>query len=140
MTTQRGSMNTALKIVAVLLAALFLVAGGAKIGGWLDVQFGEWGYSPGLAVLIGIFEIVFAIALLSDRTATWAAFGLMIIMLGATGTHLLHGQYSLSLVPIAVFALLGLVAWARGPERSSGRSEPVVGAEQRARPGVPSRA
>lgn len=139
MKEQRGSMNIALKSVAVLLAALFFVSGGAKIGGWLDAQFEAWGYSPGFAVLLGIFEVVFAIALLIDRAATWGAFGLMIIMLGAVGTHLLHGQYTLALLPIAVFGLLGFVAWGRGPQRHSVRAAPVEPAEQRARRGVPSR-
>jgi uncharacterized membrane protein YphA (DoxX/SURF4 family) len=119
------SMNIALWIAAVVLAGLFFVVGGAKIGGWLDPQFLAWGYSPGFAVVIGIFEVVFAIALLIDRAAAWAAFGLMAIMLGAVGTHLTHGEYTMLLVPIVVFALLGFVAWGRGSERSSTRPRPL---------------
>lgn len=110
--------NLALWIVATLVAVLFFVAGGAKIGGWLDEQFIEWGYSPGFAVLIGVFEVLFAIALLFERSAAWAAFGLMAIMLGAIGTHLTHGEYALLLLPVSVLLLLGLIAWGRGPERS----------------------
>lgn len=117
MTPSRG-LNIALRLAAMLLAGLFFVAGGAKIGGWLDGQFAAWGHSPGVAVLIGVFEVVFAIALLIDRAATWAAFGLMTIMLGGMGTLLAHGQYAPALAAIGVFALLGFVAWGRGPERS----------------------
>jgi putative oxidoreductase len=121
-------MDLALTTTAVVLAGLFFVAGGAKIGGWLDGQFLAWGYSPGIAVLLGVFEVVFAIALLIDRGATWGAFGLMTIMLGALATHLTHfspGEYTMSIVVIVVFALLGFVAWGRGPERdSAGRPVP----------------
>jgi uncharacterized membrane protein YphA (DoxX/SURF4 family) len=119
------ALEIALKITAVLLAALFFVAGGAKIGGWLDGQFAEWGYSPGVAVLIGVFEVIFAIALLIDRAATWGCFGLMAIMVGAIGTHLTHGEYVMAIAPIVVFMLLGFVAWGRGPERSSALERPL---------------
>ncbi len=117
-------MNVALWIVTALVAGLFFVAGGAKIGGWLDAQFVEWGYSTGFAVLIGVLEVLFAIALLSKRTAAWATFGLMAIMLGAIGTHLTNGEYLVLLLPIGVFLLLGFIAWGRGPERS-GAAYPV---------------
>jgi len=138
MTSQYGRvLEIALKITAVLLAGLFFVAGGAKIGGWIDGQFGTWGYSPGFAVLIGVFEVVFAIALLIDRAATWGALGLMAIMIGAIGTHLTHGEYVMAIAPIVVFMLLGFVAWGRGPERSTTRARPFERGSAR-RP-VPSR-
>ncbi|MFO7564863.1 MAG: DoxX family protein [Enhygromyxa sp.] len=119
-------LNLALWIAAALVAVLFLAAGGAKIAGWLDQQFVEWGYSPGFAVLIGVFEVLFAIALLIKRSAAWAAFGLMAIMLGAIGTHLTHGEYPLLLLPVSVFLLLAFVAWGRGPERSPIPPQPRV--------------
>jgi putative oxidoreductase len=111
-------INVALWIITVLIAALFFIAGGAKLGGWLDHRFVAWGYSPGFAVVVGVLEIVFAIALLLERSAAWAAFGLMAIMLGATATHLAHGEYASSIVPFVLFGLLGFVAWGRGAERS----------------------
>ncbi|HLT37959.1 MAG TPA: DoxX family protein [Enhygromyxa sp.] len=119
-------LHLTLWLVTGLVAALFFVAGGAKIGGWLDQQFVDWGYSPGFAVLIGIFEVLFAIALLFERSATWAAFGLMAILLGAIGTHLSAGEWSMILVPIAVFVMLGFIAWGRGPERSGLRARQPV--------------
>jgi uncharacterized membrane protein YphA (DoxX/SURF4 family) len=123
MTEHRSAMHIALWIVAAVLAALFFVAGGAKIGGWLDEQFVAWGYSPGFAVVIGIFEVVFAIALLFERAATWGALGLQTIMLGAVGTHLAHGDFMMAIVPIIAFTLLAFVAWGRGPERNSARTQ-----------------
>jgi putative oxidoreductase len=111
-------MDITLWIATVLAAALFFVVGGAKIGGWADAQFIAWGYSTGFAVLIGVLEVLFAIGLLIKRTAAWASFGLMAIMLGAIGTHLTHGEYLMMLVPIAVFVVLGFIAWGRGPERA----------------------
>lgn len=114
--------NLALWTISGLLAALFSVMGGAKMVGWFDGQFVRWGYSPGFAVLIGIFEVVFAIALLLERTAAGAAFGLMAILLGAIGTHLTHGEYLHLVGPVVVFSLLGVVAWGRGPDRD--RADP----------------
>ena len=111
-------LNVTLWIVTALVAALFFTAGGAKIGGWADEQFIAWGYSTGFAVLIGVLEVMFAIALLIKRTSAWGAFGLMALMLGAIGTHLTHGEYLMLLLPIGVFLLLGFIAWGRGPERS----------------------
>lgn len=118
-------MNVTLWIVTGLVAALFFVSGGAKIGGWADSQFVEWGYSTGFAVLIGILEVIFAIALLMRRTAAWGAFGLMVVMLGAVGTHLTHGEYAMLLMPIGVFLLLAFIAWGRGPERNALASRSV---------------
>jgi putative oxidoreductase len=122
----RTGVNVALWVVAVLLAGLFFVAGGVKIGGWLDQRFVAWGYSPGFAVVIGVLEVGFAIALLLERAAAWAAFGLMAIMLGAVGTHIAQGEYPSMFVPMAVFGLLAFVAWGRGPERNRG-SSPRIG-------------
>lgn len=116
-------MNITLWVAAALVAALFFIAGGAKLGGWADQQFVAWGYSRGFAVLVGVLEILFAIGLLVKRTAAWAAFGLMAIMLGAIGTHLTHNEYLMLLVPIAVFLLLGFIAWGRGPERGATRTQ-----------------
>jgi len=115
-------MNITLWVVSALLAALFFVAGGAKIGGWFDAQFIAWGYTQGFAVLIGVLEVVFAIGLLVKRTTAWAAFGLLAIMLGAIGTHLTHNEFSSLAVPILAFLLLGFVAWGRGPERHERRT------------------
>jgi putative oxidoreductase len=119
MNDQGIGTKLALRIVVTVVAGLFFLAGGAKIGGWLDEQFVAWGYSAGFAVLIGVFEVLFAIALLFERSAAWAAFGLMAIMLGAIGTHLAHGQIRLLWVPLAVFVLLGLIAWGQTPDRSA---------------------
>ena len=113
------AMNVTLWTVTVLVAALFFVAGGAAIGGWMDERFVAWGYSTGFAVLIGVLEVIFAIALLIQRSAAWASFGLLAIMLGAIGTHLTHAEYAWVALPIGVALLLGFIAWGRGPERSA---------------------
>jgi uncharacterized membrane protein YphA (DoxX/SURF4 family) len=136
MTEHGRGMHVTLWIAAVLLAAVFFVAGGAKIGGWLDAQFVAWGYSPGFAVVIGVFEVLFGIGLLGKRTATWAAFGLMAIMLGAAGTHLTHGEHQMLVAPILLLLLLGFVAWGRGPARTNARPR---GLQRDATRPVPSR-
>lgn len=106
--------NISLWVVSGLLAALFLVSGGAKFIGMMDERFVEWGYTVGFAAIIGILEIVGAIGLLVPRTAGWAAVGLMVIMLGAVWTHATHQEYVALATPIVVFAALAFVAWGRG--------------------------
>lgn len=114
MTRRAYNMNLALWLAAGLASAVFLIAGGTKVFGGASAQFLAWGYSAGFAVAIGMFEVVGAIALLSRRTAGWAAAGLMAIMAGAAATHVIHGEYLMTLVPSALIAVLGFMAWGRG--------------------------
>jgi putative oxidoreductase len=108
------AMNITLWVFSGLLAALFVIAGGAKFIGAMDDDFIRWGYTLGFAAMVGILEVVGAVGLLFKRTAGWAAVGLMVIMLGAMWTHIAHAEYIMLLLPIAVFLSLGFVAWGRG--------------------------
>jgi len=123
MKRHKPGLDRSLWVVAFLLMGLFLFAGGAKLIGFADEPFVAWGYSPGFAVIVGLFEVVFAIALLFKRTACGAAFGLMLIMLGAMGTHLAHTEWVSIPFPAAVFTLLAFLAWGRGPERAGQPAE-----------------
>lgn len=123
MKRHKPGVDVSLWIVTLLVAGLFLVTGGAKLVGLADAQFVAWGYTAGFAVIVGIFEVLFGLALLFKRSASGAAFGLMVVMLGAIGTHLTHGEWPMSLFPAAIFAALAFIAWGRGPERAGQPSE-----------------
>jgi uncharacterized membrane protein YphA (DoxX/SURF4 family) len=82
------------KEAALWLPALFLVyvfsrAGMQKFSndsGWARA-FQIWGYPVWFRVLIGVMEVSAALLLLYKRTAAVGALLIMVVMLGAMGTH-----------------------------------------------------
>lgn len=79
-------------ILTVLDAAAMGLAGFSKFGNrelWASM-FEGWGYPGWFAIVIGAGEIGLSILLLVPRLASYAATGLIVIMLGALGTVLLH--------------------------------------------------
>jgi putative oxidoreductase len=110
----RRIINLALWLAALFTAALFIVTGAAKLNGMMTDQFSVWGYGASFALAIGMLEFIGAIGLLIPRTAGWAALGLSVVMLGAIGTHVAHGDYIAALVPVALLGLLGFILWGRG--------------------------
>jgi putative oxidoreductase len=111
---QDQKTNIALWILSLLCAAFFLAVGMMMYLGMMDDPFAAWGFSPGFAALIGVFEIVGGIALLFKRSAGWGALGLMVLMIGALVTHAVHGEYWAALIPALVLLLLGVVLAGRG--------------------------
>lgn len=105
----------ALWIVSVLLAALFLFAGGGKLLNLDQAKpmFVHYGYPAWFAILIGSCEVLGAIGLLIPRLAGLAAAGLSIIMIGATYTHVSHQEYTHAITPLVLLVLLIAVAYAR---------------------------
>ncbi len=118
-------MNYTLWTVQVLLAALFLFAGGIKLILPLDQLTGPVAL-PGLFVrFIGVCEVLGALGLvlpgllrIRQGLTPLAAAGLVIIMTGATAITLAGGGGATALIPLVVGLLLVFVA--------SGRRRPVT--------------
>lgn len=113
----RNADSVVIWILTVLLAAIFAITGTAKIMG-SDVialqaaamrGFPEW-----IRVIVGIAEVVCAIALFVAPVAGFAAAMLAILMVPATITQWISGQPGV-LVPVVVGLLLLLLAWRRAP-------------------------
>jgi putative oxidoreductase len=107
-------------VIAVLLAALFAFAGLPKLMG--DPQavegFRKGGFPDWFRLFIGAAELAGAVGLLIPRLRFWAASGLLIIMVGAVGTHLRAGDSPDKVAPAAIaLALLALVAWLTRPRK-----------------------
>ncbi len=123
-------MNTALWIIAGLLAAVFLFAGANKLfipreklarapgGGWvLD-------FSAGFVKALGAVEILGAVGLIlpalldiAPVLVPLAATGLATIMVGAAIVESRRREFKHVLLNLAYLALLVFVAWGRfGPE------------------------
>lgn len=116
-------------IIQIMIAVLFLMMGGQKLMGEAEVtaNFARWGFPAFMQYIIGFFEVLGAIGLLIPRLAGAAATGLILIMLGALGTHLMHNEFDMVPIPVVVMVLLGIVAYLRGPLTIFGRrSEAAV--------------
>ena len=123
-------MNTALWIIAGLLATVFLVAGSNKLfipreklakapgGGWV------LNFSAGFVKALGAVEILGAIGLIlpalldiAPVLVPLAALGLGLIMTGATIVEFRRQEFKHVLLDLTYLALAAFVAWGRfGPE------------------------
>ncbi|MGD9629634.1 MAG: DoxX family protein [Pyrinomonadaceae bacterium] len=103
-------------IIQILIAALFLMMGGQKLMGEAEVtaNFARWGFPSFMQYIIGFFEVLGAVGLLIPRLAGLAATGLILILIGALATHLMHSEFGMAPVPVAVMILLGVVVYLRG--------------------------
>jgi DoxX-like family len=118
-------MNVVLWIIAGLLAAAFLAAGGMKLAqpkeklaaagmAWTD------DFSPGMIKLIGGLEVLAAIGLILPAVlgiapvlVPLAALGLVAIMIGAAITHVRRGETPMIAVNLVLLALAAVVVWGR---------------------------
>lgn len=114
----------------VLLAALFVVIGIAKFGdpSWAR-NFARWGYPSGFYMVIGALEAIAGVCLLVPRIATYAAALLVVIMIGASATHLLHNEMHRVVAPLIYLAVLAVIGIARlrsaaRPSLLAGRAAP----------------
>lgn len=116
MTDTLGRGKTiAVGTLSVLLAALYLFAGGSKLAGMqMHVEhFDHWGYPAWFRVFVGAWEVVFGLLLLIPRFAFYAAGFLSIGMIGAMYTELFRGDPPRAAFPAILFVLLLVVAYLR---------------------------
>lgn len=101
----------------IVFALLFVVlVGSGKFFGaemWAR-RFSGWGYPDGFSYVIGGLEVLFGLALLAPKAAGYGAAGLVVIMTGAVGTHVLHGEPFWG--PLVFGMLLAIVAYVRRPD------------------------
>jgi putative oxidoreductase len=98
------------KHVSILLAVIFLASGGAKLAGLsFEVEaFQRWGYPPWFMYLIGMVEVAGGIGLMVRQLSAAAAAGLSAMMIGAVGTHIVHNEWGMLVLALAIMAL---AAW-----------------------------
>lgn len=118
-------MNIALWIIAGVLAAGFLAAGGQKVvlsksklveagNGWAE------DLSPATVRLIGTLEIAAAAGLVLPAVfgvatvlVPVAATGLVVLMVAAATVHLRRGEYPMAAVNATLLVLAAVVMWGR---------------------------
>src|SRR6266478_4572513 len=133
MDTGRGTstMNVALWIVQGLLAAVFLLAGGAKLVLPLDQMTGPVALPGWFLRFIGVAEALGALGLILPELlrirpglTPLAAAGLVIIMIGATVVMWAGGMVAVALMNVVVALLAAFAAyglWRLAPYRDSFR-------------------
>lgn len=118
------AMHAALWIAQILLAIVFVMAGGAKLlSPMVDLmQNMTWTASmPEVAVrFIGFLEIAAAVGLIVPAATrimpsltVWAATGLVVGMVCAMIFHLMRGEPWLMLMPAVLGAIALFVVWGR---------------------------
>jgi putative oxidoreductase len=103
----------------IALSTIFVFAGGAKFvsPAW-PRMFARWGYPEHFHLLVGVVEVVAGLALLVPRSAPHAALVLIVVMIGAGLTHILHGEHQRLIQIILMSTLLAIVAWRRARYRN----------------------
>jgi hypothetical protein len=116
----RSTMNVTLWIVQGLLAALFLLAGGAKLVLPLDQMAGPVALPGWFLRFLGVAEVLGAFGLvlpwllrIRPGLTPLAAAGLVIIMIGATVVTLVGGMLAVALMDLVVALLAAFVAYGR---------------------------
>ena len=90
-TLPRMARNHLLFVLTLPMTLIFVMAGGMKVSAdWMMVMgFDGYGYPIGFMFFIGYAEIFGAVSLYLRRWALLGSLGLLVILLGASCTHLL---------------------------------------------------
>jgi len=108
-------MKIGLRILAAVLGLVFLFAGGSKLSGQeaMIEAFAHFGLPTWFMYVTGALEVAGAIGLQIPKLATYAAGGLLLIMFGALGSHLLVDPVQQAVPAIVLGALLAVLLWGK---------------------------
>jgi putative oxidoreductase len=114
-------MNILLWVLQVLLALAFAAHGvmmlfpPPEIAAQMDANLPRW-----FSLFIGVAEVAAAIGLILPGLTrvmpflvTWAAGGIMIIMVSATGYHAMRGEYSSSAITFILLLMATFLVYGR---------------------------
>jgi uncharacterized membrane protein YphA (DoxX/SURF4 family) len=110
-----------IRIIASWVLQIFLALGFVTIGvGKFLVPFWakafvRWGYPEGSHAVIGVVEVIGAVALLVPRLTSYAGLLLGTVMVGAMATHAMAGEPVLR--PAPHLTLLLILTWLRWGSR-----------------------
>jgi putative oxidoreductase len=105
----------------VLLAVFYLLQAGMKLSGspaWI-ARFQRWGYPEHFYLVVGVIELLGAVALVVPRLTRIGAGALTVVMIGATATHLLHREPQ-AISALVLIGLLAIVIYARQSQKIPG--------------------
>ena len=106
-------------LVIVFLAWVFIRQGLSKFSdtsGWAQA-FRAWHYPDWFRITIGVVEVLGALLMFWPRYAWIGAAMIVLVMLGAMGTHLVAGQPRHMTSEVLPLVLSSIVLFARRPRR-----------------------
>ncbi|HAD11472.1 MAG TPA: hypothetical protein DCF33_03440 [Saprospirales bacterium] len=123
-TTSNKGLNIGLWITQVLLAALYLMTGSTKLFQPIEeiAKMLPWAAEmpAGMVRFIGLSELLGGLGLLlpsilriQPRLTVFAAIGLTLVQVLATGFHLSRGETSVIGMNFLFMAMAGFIAWGR---------------------------
>ncbi|WNJ18986.1 DoxX family protein [Pontibacter sp. G13] len=95
-------------LVSGMMVSFFLIPSAIKLSGsarMLDA-ISVYGITEQGAWMLGILELTAAVGLLFPKTRFWSALVLMLVMLGAVGVHIVHGDLLRALLPLGMIGVL----------------------------------
>lgn len=112
-----NSQNTIARVLSILLALVFLFAGGFKLMNTEQAAtaFMHFGYPAAFAYVIALVEVGGALLLFAPGMTLYAAGALLVVMIGAMFSHLKVGETSNALIPLLLAILLGGLIVLRRP-------------------------
>jgi putative oxidoreductase len=102
------SRNIATWVITVIMTAVFVAAGFAKVSGdeTMVEAFTTMGLPGWFRIAIGSLELLGGVSLLVPALTGTSAFGLSIIMIGAVSCHVMFTPMSQALPALVILALL----------------------------------
>ena len=96
-----------------LLGLGYLAAGWSKFDSFWVTKFVGYGYPAWFTYVVGVAEMAGGALLFIPKLAVAGAALLAGIMLGATVTHIIHGEinWSFTLILMAIFVGIGVARW-----------------------------
>ncbi len=104
--------NIAYWAMIIFLAAIFVMGGANKLTAmemWQDRFVNQWNLPAWLAPITGVAEILGGLMLLIPKLTTVGAAVIVMVMLGATGTHIMAGEWSRIGVTLVFGTMAGIV-------------------------------
>ena len=111
---------------AIFLAVAFVFVGISKLEGpsairWTE-RFVNWGYPANTQYVVGVLEILGGLGVLIPKWRRAAAATLVVLMIGALGTHAVHAEFPRLIPPFVLGGLAFLLYSSR--LRPSGEQTP----------------
>ncbi len=126
-----------------IIPGLVLLFGGlskfTEAAQW-EADFASWGYPVSMVPVLGVVEVLAAVAILVPRSRFYGAAAIIVIMLGASVTRVINGQFGPGVFTLAIAGIAGISGWWARPawfhdlvirEKDGGAQVPKPGASRR---------
>ncbi len=104
--------NIAYWAMIIFLAAIFVLGGVSKLTAmemWQERVVNQWNLPAWLAPITGVAEILGGLMLLIPKLTALGAAVIVMVMLGATGTHIMAGEWSRIVVTLVFGTMAAIV-------------------------------